>query len=104
GGGPGRVLIGAIVLFNSRAGVIMRAVSDDQGASWSIGIRVERAIAVAWGLAAIAATAAGILWGSMQGVDWRLSLLLMKALAIAILGDLDTISRRLGAADIVGGC
>jgi len=35
-------------LFNSRAGIIMRAVSDDQGASWSVGIRVERAIAVAW--------------------------------------------------------
>jgi branched-chain amino acid transport system permease protein len=92
------------VLFNSRAGIIMRAVSDDQGASWSVGIRVERAIAVAWGLAAIAATAAGILWGSMQGVDWSLSLLLMKALAIAILGGLDSIPGVLIAAVIVGVC
>jgi len=105
GGGVSAALImGAIAIFNSRAGVIMRAVSDDQGASWSVGIRVERAIAVAWGLAAVAATAAGVLWGSMQGIDWSLSLLLMKALAIAILGGLDSIPGVLLAALIVGVC
>ena len=37
------------------------------------------------------ATAAGVLWGATQGVDWSLSLLLIKALAIAILGGLDSI-------------
>jgi branched-chain amino acid transport system permease protein len=104
GGVSAALIVAAIILFNSRAGVIMRAVSDDQGASWSVGIRVERAIAVAWGLAAVAATAAGVLWGSMQGVDWSLSLLLMKALAIAILGGLDSIPGVLVAALIVGVC
>jgi branched-chain amino acid transport system permease protein len=98
------LIVAAIMLFNSRAGVIMRAVSDDQGASWSVGIRVERAIAVAWGLGACTATAAGILWGSTQGVDWSLSLLLMKALAIAILGGLDSIPGVLVAGLIVGVC
>lgn len=105
GGGVSALLIvAAIVLFNSRLGIMMRAVSDDQSASWSVGIRVERAIAVAWGLSAVAATFAGILWGSMQGVDWSLSLLLMKALAIAILGGLDSIPGVLVAAEIVGIC
>jgi branched-chain amino acid transport system permease protein len=104
GGVSAALIILAIVLFNSRSGIIMRAVSDDQGASWSVGIRVERAIAVAWGFAAVAATAAGVLWGSMQGVDWSLSLLLMKALAIAILGGLDSIPGVLVAALIVGVC
>jgi branched-chain amino acid transport system permease protein len=102
GGISAALIIAAIVLFNSRLGIIMRAVSDDQGASWSVGIRVERAIAVAWGMAAVAAGAAGVLWGSMQGVDWSLSLLLMKALAIAILGGLDSIPGVLLAALIVG--
>lgn len=88
--------------FNSRHGVVMRAVADDQAASWSVGIRVERAIAVAWGLAAMAATGAGILWGSTQGVDWSLSLLLIKGLAIAILGGLDSIRGVLIAGVIVG--
>jgi branched-chain amino acid transport system permease protein len=105
GGGVSALLIvAAIVLFNSRAGIVMRAVSDDQGASWSVGIRVERAIAIAWGFAAVTATAAGILWGSTQGVDWSLSLLLMKALAIAILGGLDSIPGVLIAGLIVGIC
>lgn len=92
----------ALAFFNSRFGVVMRAVADDQTASWSVGIRVERAIAVAWGLAAVSATAAGVLWGSTQGVDWSLSLLLIKALAIAILGGLDSIPGVLIAGVIVG--
>lgn len=102
GGISAALIVAAVVLFNSRAGIMMRAVSDDQGASWSVGIRVERAIAMAWGLSAVTAAAAGILWGSMQGVDWSLSLLLVKALAIAILGGLDSIPGVLLAALIVG--
>lgn len=103
GGGVSLALILlAIVLFNSRYGVIMRAVSDNQTASWSVGIRVERAIAVAWGLSAVMATTSGILWGATQGVDWSLSLLLIKALAIAILGGLDSIVGVLIAGIIVG--
>ena len=92
----------SLAFFNSRFGVVMRAVADDQTASWSVGIRVERAIAVAWGLAAVSATAAGVLWGSTQGIDWSLSLLLIKALAIAILGGLDSIPGVLIAGVIVG--
>ena len=92
----------SLFFFNSRYGVVMRAVADDQTASWSVGIRVERAIAVAWGLAAVSATAAGVLWGSTQGIDWSLSLLLIKALAIAILGGLDSIPGVLVAGVIVG--
>lgn len=98
------LIIAAVVLFNSRLGIIMRAVSDDQGASWSVGIRVERAIAAAWGFGAVAAAAGGILWGSMQGVNWSLSLLLIKGLAIAILGGLDSIIGVIVAALIVGIC
>ncbi|MEW6124593.1 MAG: branched-chain amino acid ABC transporter permease [Pseudomonadota bacterium] len=92
----------AIVFFNSRLGILMRAVSDDQAASWSVGIRVERAIAIAWGLSAVMATTAGVLWGATQGVDWSLSLLLIKALAIAILGGLDSIPGVLVAGVLVG--
>lgn len=103
GGGVALLLIlGAIAFFNSRLGVTMRAVSDDQIASWSVGIKVERVIAIAWGLAGIAAAAAGILWGSVQGVDWTLSLLLLKALAIAILGGLDSVGGVLVAGLIIG--
>lgn len=102
----GTISLGLILLsiffFNSRYGIIMRAVSDNQTASWSVGIRVERAIAVAWGLSAMMAATSGVLWGATQGVDWSLSLLLIKALAIAILGGLDSIVGVLVAGLIVG--
>lgn len=105
GGGIAAALVIIIILmFNSRLGIMMRAVADDQGASWSVGIRVERAIGITWGLAAVTATAAGVLWGATQGVDWSLSLLLTKALAIAILGGLDSIPGVLLAGLIVGVC
>lgn len=96
------MVAGSILFFNSRLGVVMRAVSDDQTAAWSVGIRVERAIAIAWGLSAVMATTAGVLWGATQGVDWSLSLLLIKALAIAILGGLDSIPGVLIAGIVVG--
>jgi branched-chain amino acid transport system permease protein len=96
------LILSAAWFFSSRLGVVLRAVADDQTASWAVGIRVERAIAIAWGLSAGCATAAGVLWGSNQGVDWSLSLLLIKALAIAILGGLDSIIGVLVAGLIVG--
>lgn len=97
------VLIGlAMLFFNTRLGTVLRAVSDDHTASWSVGIAVERAIGLSWGLAGVAAASAGILWGSVQGVDWTLSLLLIKALAVAILGGLDSIPGVLLAGLMVG--
>lgn len=96
-------LIGlALLFFSTRQGIMLRAVSDDQTASWAVGIRVERAIGISWGLAGVAAAAAGILWGSIQGVDWTLSLLLIKALAVAILGGLDSIVGVLVAGLVLG--
>ncbi|RTL61431.1 MAG: branched-chain amino acid ABC transporter permease [Hyphomicrobiales bacterium] len=96
------LIVLAVLYFNTRQGVMLRAVSDDQPASWSVGISVERAIGISWGLAGIAAAAGGVLWGSIQGVDWTLSLLLIKALAVAILGGLDSILGVLVAGLILG--
>jgi branched-chain amino acid transport system permease protein len=92
----------AVLFFGTRQGVMLRAVSDDQTAAWSVGIPVERAIGVSWGLAGVAAAAGGILWGSVQGVDWAISLLLIKALAVAILGGLDSIVGMLVAGLVLG--
>jgi len=92
----------SLLFFRSRHGIMLRAVSDDQTASWSVGIPVERAIGISWGLAGVAAAAGGILWGSVQGVDWTLSLLLIKALAVAILGGLDSIVGVLVAGVVLG--
>jgi branched-chain amino acid transport system permease protein len=78
------------VLFRTRLGVKLRAVSDDYVASWSVGIWVERAVGISWALAGAIAALGGALWATIQGVDWSLSLILLRALAVAILGGLDS--------------
>ena len=86
------LMIGAaLAFFQTRLGTKLRAVSDDHVSSWSVGISVEKAIGVSWGLAGISAVAAGALWGSAQGIDWTLSTLLFPAIAVVILGGLDSI-------------
>jgi branched-chain amino acid transport system permease protein len=85
------LLVLFLVFFRTRLGITLRAVSDDQVASWSVGISVERSVALSWVLAALAATVAGTFWAAVQGVDWSISLLLIKATAVAILGGLDSL-------------
>jgi branched-chain amino acid transport system permease protein len=85
------LLVLFLLFFRTRLGITLRAVSDDQVASWSVGISVERAVAISWVLAALAATIGGTFWAAVQGVDWSISLLLIKATAVAILGGLDSL-------------
>lgn len=87
----GLTVFGALLFFRTRIGTKLRAVSDDHVASWSVGISVERAVAISWGLAGISAVAAGAMWGSIQGVDWTLTALLFPAVAVVILGGLDSV-------------
>lgn len=85
------MLVLFLLFFRTRLGIILRAVSDDQVASWSVGISVERAVGLSWVLASLAATVGGTFWAAVQGVDWSISLLLIKATAVAILGGLDSL-------------
>ncbi|HLR30008.1 MAG TPA: branched-chain amino acid ABC transporter permease [Paenalcaligenes sp.] len=102
----GVVAIALIILstffFRTRMGTRLRAVSDDHVSSWSVGISVERAIGVSWGMAGLTAVAAGVVWGSVQSVDWTLSQLLFPAIAVVILGGLDSIAGALIGGLIVG--
>lgn len=103
GGVIALLLIGTSALFfRTRMGTKLRAVSDDHISSWSVGISVERAIGVSWGIASISALAAGVVWGSVQGVDWTLSELLFPAIAVVILGGLDSVLGVLIGGLIVG--
>lgn len=97
------LLVGAsLIFFRTRLGTKLRAVSDDHISSWAVGISVERAIGISWGLAGIAAVVAGSLWGSQQGVDWTLSMLLFPAIAVVILGGVDSVPGVLLGGLIVG--
>jgi branched-chain amino acid transport system permease protein len=80
-----------VLFFRTRRGTVLRAISDDYMASWSVGISVERGVALSWALASLTATAAGVLWGAIQGVDQSLSLLLLKGVTVAVLGGMDSL-------------
>jgi branched-chain amino acid transport system permease protein len=91
-----------VLFFRTRRGVVLRAISDDYTASWSVGISVERGVALSWAMSSMVATATGVLWGSLQGVDQSLSLLLLKGITVAVLGGLDSIGGAIIAGMLLG--
>jgi branched-chain amino acid transport system permease protein len=82
----------------TRTGLAFRAVADDQFAALAIGLRLPFIWATVWTAAGFAALVAGLLWGARLGVQFSLSLIVLKALPVLVLGGFDSI---LGA--IVGG-
>jgi branched-chain amino acid transport system permease protein len=103
GGVTALLLFGFFVLFfRTRMGIVLRAISDDYTASWSVGISVERGVALSWAMSAAVATLAGALWGSIQGVDQSLSQLLLMGIAVAVLGGLDSIGGAILAGLLLG--
>ena len=91
-----------VLFFRSRMGVVLRAISDDYTAAWSVGISVERGVALSWAMSAVVATIAGVLWSSIQGVDQSLAQLLLKGVTVAVLGGLDSIGGALLAGVLLG--
>ena len=103
GGVVALLLFGFFVLFfRTRAGVVLRAISDDYTASWSVGISVERGVALSWAMSSAVATLAGVMWASIQGVDQSLSQLLLMGVAVAVLGGLDSIGGAILAGLLLG--
>jgi branched-chain amino acid transport system permease protein len=97
------VMFGLLMLFfRTRMGVVLRAISDDYTAAWSVGISVERGVALSWAMSAVVATIAGILWASVQGVDQSLAQLLLKGVTVAVLGGMDSIAGALLAGILLG--
>lgn len=97
------VLFAAFMLFfRTRRGVVLRAIADDYTASWSVGISVERGVALSWALSSMVATVAGVLWGSVQTVDQTLALLLLKGITVGVLGGLDSLGGALLAGLLLG--
>lgn len=86
------LIVLSLLFFRTHTGTKLRAVSDDHVSSWSVGISVERAVGVSWGLAGVCAVGAGTIWGAVQGVDWSISSLLLPAVAVVILGGFDSIA------------
>ena len=94
------VMVTALSVFfrYTRIGLAFRAVADDTYAAIAVGLRLPRIWATVWAAAGVIALVAGLLWGARLGVQFSLSLVVLKALPVLVLGGFDSI---LGA--VVGG-
>ena len=93
-------LVAMLVFFfqKTRTGLTFRAVADDTFAALAVGLRLSRIWALVWISAGLIALVAGLLWGARLGVQFSLSLIVLKAFPVLVLGGFDSI---LGT--IVGG-
>ena len=92
------VAVLGFVFNKTRTGLRLRAVADDQIAALAVGVNIERIWAVVWSAAGAVALVAGLLWGARTGVQFSLSLIVLKALPVLIIGGFSSI-----AGAIVGG-
>ena len=91
------------LLFNkTRIGVALRAVADDTRAALSLGINLNRIWQIVWAVAGIVGLVAGLLWGARQGVQFSLSLVVLKALPVLIIGGFTSIGGAIVGGLIVG--
>jgi branched-chain amino acid transport system permease protein len=97
-------LLGALTLLfrKTRAGVALRAVADDPVAAVAMGIDLRRLWAMVWGVAGVVALVAGVLWGARVGVQFSLSLVVLKALPVLIIGGFSSIAGAIAGGLIVG--
>ncbi|MBA6109989.1 branched-chain amino acid ABC transporter permease [Pseudomonas asiatica] len=92
------VLLLSLLFNRTRIGLSLRAVADDPRAAMAIGIRLPKVWAVVWAVAGFVGLVAGLLWGARLGVQFSLSLVVLKALPVLIIGGFTSI-----AGAIVGG-
>ena len=93
-------MVAVLTLFFrfTRTGLVFRAVADDQLAALAVGLRLGRAWGAVWAASGLVALVGGLIWGARLGVQYSLSLVVLKALPVLVLGGFDSI-----AGAIVGG-
>jgi len=94
----GMVVVLALFFHNTRLGLTFRAAADDTFAAVAVGLSLDRILFAVWAAAGVVALVAGLLWGARLGVQFSLSLIVLKALPVLVLGGFDSI-----AGAIVGG-
>ena len=80
----------------------LRAVADDTRAALSLGINLNRIWQIVWAVAGMVGLVAGLLWGARQGVQFSLSLVVLKALPVLIIGGFTSIGGAIVGGLIVG--
>ncbi|WP_029029795.1 branched-chain amino acid ABC transporter permease [Salinarimonas rosea] len=99
-------VLGALVVFvkRSRAGLAMRATAENPLAASLMGIRINRAVATAFGLGGALAGLAGLLWGARAGqIDPLMGFLPgLKAFVAAVIGGVGSLPGAVLGGFVVG--
>ena len=86
------VIAFTLILRHTRAGIALRAASQNQSVAKLMGIAVSRAFALAWAMGAMAGAVAGLLVAPILFLDVNLmGALLIKGFAGAVLGGLSNL-------------
>ncbi|RZL95704.1 MAG: branched-chain amino acid ABC transporter permease [Variovorax sp.] len=88
----GMIIAFTLILRHTRAGIALRAASQNQSVAKLMGIAVSRAFALAWAMGAMAGAVAGLLVAPILFLDVNLmGALLIKGFAGAVLGGLSNL-------------
>lgn len=99
----GAMVTGLTAFFRyTRTGLAFRAVADDSFAAIAVGLDLGRTWATVWAAAGLVALVAGLLWGARLGVQFSLSLIVLKALPVLVLGGFDSILGAIVAGLMIG--
>lgn len=97
------LLIALSLFFRyTRIGLHMRAAAENHQLAQAMGIRVTRAIAQSWAIAAVVSTIGGFLLGYMRGIDFGLANLGLIAVASALIGGLESFEGAIVGGLIIG--
>ncbi len=96
------VLLLSLLFNKTRMGISLRAVADDQLAALSVGIKLQRIWMIVWAVAGFVGLVAGLLWGARLGVQFSLSLVVLKALPVLIIGGFTSIDGAIIGGLIIG--
>lgn len=96
------VIILSFLFTKTRFGISLRAIADDPLASQSVGIRLNYIWILVWSVAGLVALVAGLLWGARLGVQFSLSLVVLKALPVLIIGGFTSITGAIVGGLIIG--
>ena len=101
------VAIAMLLIFTyffrfSKAGLAMRATSEDHQLARGTGIRVKTVFAQSWVICAVVAGTAGIILASMTNVTIDLANVGFKSVAVVLVGGLESVPGAIVAGIIIG--
>jgi branched-chain amino acid transport system permease protein len=96
------VLVISAFFRYTNTGLSMRGASEDHELAQSIGLRIHRIFGISWALAGVVATMGGILLATSSGLDLSLSVVVLAAFPVVLLGGLESIPGTIVGGLVIG--